>query len=46
MNFAEFQNQARLYEIGALEPDELTQFESARHDFGQKAEKFIALSPG
>ena len=42
MNFAEFQNQARLYVIGALEPDELTQFESARHDFGQKAEKFIA----
>jgi hypothetical protein len=33
MSFDEFQNQARLYVIGA--------FEQARKDFGQKAEDFI-----
>ena len=41
MNFDEFQNQARLYVIGALEPEELEAFEQARKDFGQKAEDFI-----
>jgi hypothetical protein len=41
MNFDEFQNQARLYVIGALEPEELETFEQARKDFGQKAEDFI-----
>jgi hypothetical protein len=41
MNFDEFQNQARLYVIGALEPEELQAFEQARKDFGQKAEDFI-----
>jgi len=42
MSFEEFQNQARLYVIGALEQDELEAFEQARKDFGQKAEDFIA----
>ena len=42
MNFEEFQNRARLYVIGALEPDELEQFEDARKNFGQKGEDFIA----
>ena len=42
MSFDEFQNQARLYVIGALEPDETEAFEQARKDFGQKAEDFIA----
>jgi hypothetical protein len=41
MSFEEFQNQARLYVIGALEQDELEAFEQARKDFGQKAEDFI-----
>ncbi|HEX4631423.1 MAG TPA: hypothetical protein VH188_10720 [Chthoniobacterales bacterium] len=42
MNFDEFQNQSRLYVIGALEPEELEAFEEARKDFGQKAEDFIS----
>lgn len=41
MNFEEFQNQARLYVIGALEPDETEEFEIARRAFGQKAEDVI-----
>ena len=41
MSFDDFQNQARLYVIGALEPEELEAFEDARKDFGQKAEDFI-----
>lgn len=42
MNFEEFQNQARLYVIGALEPEETEEFEAARKDLGQPAEDFIA----
>jgi hypothetical protein len=41
MNFSEFQNQARLYVIGALEPEELEEFEKARKKFGKKGEDFI-----
>ena len=41
MNFSEFQNQSRLYVIGALEPEELEEFEKARKKFGKKAEDFI-----
>ena len=41
MSFEEFQNRSRLYVIGALEPQELDDFEDARKDFGQKAEDFI-----
>jgi len=41
MNFEQFQNQSRLYVIGALEPEELEQFEKARKKFGKKAEDFI-----
>jgi hypothetical protein len=41
MSFEEFQNQARLYVIGALEPDETDEFERARRQFGQKAEETI-----
>jgi hypothetical protein len=41
MSFDEFQNQARLYVIGALEQEELEAFEQARKDFGQKAEDYI-----
>ena len=41
MNFEECQNQSRLYVIGALEPDELEEFERQRKEFGKKAEDFI-----
>ena len=42
MSFDEFENQARLYVIGALEPEETEEFEKARRQFGQKAEDSIA----
>ena len=41
MSFEEFQNRARLYVIGALEPEETEEFERARKEFGQQAEDFI-----
>jgi hypothetical protein len=41
MNFSEFQNQSRLYVIGALESEELEEFENARKKFGKKGEEFI-----
>jgi hypothetical protein len=41
MSFEEFQNRSRLYVIGALEPEELTEFEAARKEFGTKGEDFI-----
>jgi hypothetical protein len=41
MSFENFQNRARLYVIGALEPNELDEFEEARKEWGQKAEDFI-----
>jgi hypothetical protein len=41
MNFEEFQNQSRLYVIGALEPEELEEFESERKKSGKKAEDFV-----
>ena len=41
MNFEEFQDQSRLYVIGALEAEELEEFERARKKFGKKAEDFI-----
>ena len=44
MNFNEFQNQARLYVIGALETEELEEFEKARTKFGKKGEEFITKS--
>jgi hypothetical protein len=42
MSFEEFQNRSRLYVIGALEADELDEFEAARKGFGQKGEDFIS----
>ena len=41
MSFEEFQNQARLYVIGALEAEETEAFELARKQFGQRAEDYI-----
>jgi hypothetical protein len=46
MNFEEFRNQSRLYVIGALEPEELEEFERARKKFGKKAEKCITKCYG
>lgn len=42
MNFEQFQNQSRLYVIGALDPDEIEEFEKARRKFGKKADDFIS----
>ncbi len=42
MSFDEFQNRARLYVIGALEPEETEEFELARKEYAQQAEDFIA----
>ena len=42
MSFEEFQNRARLYVIGALEPEETEDFENARREYAQRAEDFIA----
>jgi hypothetical protein len=41
VSFKEFQNQSRLYVIGALESEELEDFEKARKKFGKKAEDYI-----
>jgi hypothetical protein len=41
MSFEEFQNCARLYVIGALEPEELQEFETARKQYGAAAEDFV-----
>jgi hypothetical protein len=41
VNFKEFQSQSRLYVIGALEAEELEEFENARKKFGKKAEDYI-----
>jgi hypothetical protein len=41
VNFKEFQNRSRLYVIGALEPEELEEFEKARKKFGKKAEDYV-----
>ena len=42
MSFDEFQNRARLYVIGALEPEDTEEFEKARKEYAQQAEDFIA----
>ena len=42
MSFKDFQNRTRLFVIGALEADEIAEFEQARREFGEKAEAFIA----
>jgi len=42
MSFEDFQNRTRLFVIGALEADEMAEFEQERREFGEKAEAFIA----
>ena len=44
MYFEEFQSQSRLYVIGALEPEEVEEFERERKKFGKKAEDFVTQS--
>ncbi len=41
MNFEDFENRARLYVLGALDDEELAEFEHARHELGPKAERII-----
>jgi hypothetical protein len=41
MTFEEFQSQSGLYVLGALEPEELEEFERERKESGKKAEDFI-----
>ena len=41
MSFKEFQSQSRLYVVTGLEFEELEDFETARNEFGQKAEDLI-----
>jgi hypothetical protein len=41
MKFEQFRSQSRLYVIGALEPEEMEEFERERKKFGKKAEDFI-----
>ncbi len=41
MNLEEFQHLARLYAIGALEPDELREFQTVRAFLGPRAERYI-----
>ncbi|HEY9419020.1 MAG TPA: hypothetical protein VIP49_02425 [Candidatus Udaeobacter sp.] len=41
MNSEEFQSKSRLYVLGALDPEELEEFERERKKFGKRAEDFI-----
>lgn len=41
MIFEEFQHLARLSVVGALDPEEMAQFEAGRQQFGEDAERFI-----
>ena len=41
MSFEEFENEARLYVVGALDGAELAAFSEARCEYGQAAEEFI-----
>ena len=36
MNSEDFENRARLYVLGALDDEELAEFERMRHEFGPK----------
>ncbi len=41
MNSEDFESRARLYVLGALDDDELTDFERMRHEMGPPAERII-----
>lgn len=41
MSFEEFESRARLFVLGALDDEELTEFEAARTTFGSRAEAVV-----
>ena len=41
MNSEDFESKARLYVLGALDDEELAEFERARHELGTSAERVI-----
>ena len=41
MNFDEFENKARLYVLGALDPEDTAEFDAARQELGEQAEAAI-----
>ncbi len=41
MNSDDFENKARLYVLGAMDDDELVEFDRQRHAFGSEAERII-----
>ena len=41
MNSEDFESRARLYVLGALDDEELTEFERTRHEMGPAAERII-----
>ena len=41
MNSEDFEHQARLYVLGAMDDDELVEFDRLRHDMGSEAERII-----
>jgi hypothetical protein len=41
MTFEDFQHLARLFVVGALELDELSEFEEGMRQFGEAAEKYV-----
>ncbi len=41
MNSEDFENRARLYVLGALDDEELAEFERMRHELGTQAERII-----
>lgn len=41
MNSEDFEHQARLYVLGAMDDDELAAFDRVRHEMGTEAERII-----
>ena len=41
MNSEDFENKARLYVLGAMDEDELREFDQQRHELGSQAERII-----
>ena len=41
MNSEDFEHRARLYVLGALDDEELAEFERMRHELGMEAERII-----
>ena len=41
MNSEDFENKARLYVLGAMDEEELQEFDHLRHEMGSQAERII-----